>query len=96
MLRLAGPEDGGDLAAFLSRAAALDPGVLVRLRGGGGRVAVHARLPFGVPVSRTVGGEVEPADVTVAAADLLPALDTAGDRVVVPRPRDTEWRSALP
>jgi hypothetical protein len=95
VLRLAGASDGGDLAAFLARAAALDPAVLVRLRGGAGRVTAHARLPFGVPVSRTVGGSIEPDDVTVAAAALLPLLEGGGD-VLLPAGRDTEWRSALP
>ena len=105
MLRLAGAADGGDLAAFLVRAVALDPAVLVRLRAsaplpvpadaGGGRVTAYARLPFGVPVSRTVGGSVEPGDVTVAAADLLPLLD-GGAEVVLPGRRDAEWRSGLP
>jgi len=81
VLRLAGTSDGGDLAAFLARAAALDRAVLVRLRGGGGRVTAHARLPFGVPVSRTVAGSVEPDDVTVSAAALLPLLEaTAAGR----------------
>jgi hypothetical protein len=113
VLRLAGAADGGDLAAFLVRAVALDPAVLVRLRatGGAGRVTAHARLPFGVPVSRTVGGSVggsvDPYDVTVAAADLLAALEPlrpGADRsppagavaVELPRRRDAEWRSALP
>lgn len=67
-------------------------------------MVAHARLPFGVPVSRTVGGEIEPADVTFAVAQLLPALDTArrlvagsaGVEVALPRRRDPEWRSALP
>lgn len=76
-LRPGGPADAGDTAAFLGRVVALDPGALVRLRGAGGRVTVHARLPFGVPVSRTVGGTAEPVDVTVGAAELLAALDRA-------------------
>lgn len=95
MLRLAGASDGGDLAAFLARAAALDPATLVRLRGGAGRVTAHARLPFGVPVSRTVDGSVDPDDVTVSASALLPLLDVGGD-VALPVGRDAEWRSALP
>lgn len=111
MLRLAGAADGGDLAAFLGRAAALDPAVLVRLRGADGRVTAHARLPFGVPVSRTVGGSVDPADVTLAATALLVTLDprradpadplttsqpSGAAGVVLPGRRDAEWRSALP
>jgi hypothetical protein len=110
-LRLSGPADGGDLAAFLGRAAALDPAALVRLRGGGDRVTAHVRLPFAVPVSRTVAGFVEPADVTVGATALLEALDPLGPEpdggpagagvvaigaVELPRQRDSEWRAALP
>jgi hypothetical protein len=97
--RTGGPADGGDAAAFLGRVTALDPGALVRLRDGGGRVTGFARLPFGVLVSRTVAGSVRPADVTVAAADLLGALERPrgrGGEVALPAGRDLEWRAALP
>lgn len=71
-----GVADAGDAAAFLGRVVDLDPAAVVRLRGdGAGRVAAYVRLPFGVLVSRTVGGGAEPSDVTVGAADLLTALD---------------------
>jgi hypothetical protein len=96
-LRPGGPADGGDAAAFLARIVALDPGGLVRLRGTGGRVTAWAKLPFGVLVSRTVGGSVQPADVTVLAAELLAALEQGVvDGVALPRGRDLEWRAALP
>jgi hypothetical protein len=98
-LRTGGSADGGDAAVFLGRLTALDPGALVRLRAGGGRVTGYARLPFGVLVSRTVAGVVEPADVTVAAAALLGALDPmpgAGAVVPLPPGRDVEWRAPLP
>jgi len=95
--RPAGPADAGDAAAFLGRVVALEAGSLVRLRGGDGQVTAYARLPFGVLVSRTVAGSVEPADVTFAAADLLGTLDApAGGAVAVPVRRDVEWRAALP
>lgn len=97
--RTAGPADAGDAAAFLDRVTALDPGALVRLRHGGGRVTGYTRLPFGVLVSRTVAGSVRPPDVTVAAADLLGALEPAhgrGGEVALPARRDVEWRAALP
>lgn len=101
--RPGGPADAGDAAAFLGRAVALDPAALVRLRGGGGRVSAYVRLSFGVLVGRTVGGAVDPADVTVRAADLLAALEptvdpapAAGGTVPLPAARDAEWRSALP
>lgn len=96
-LRPAGPADAGDAAAFLGRVVALDAGALVRLRGARGRVTAYAQLPFGVLVSRTVAGVVEPADVTVAAADLLGGLDGATEGpVALPVRRDVEWRAALP
>ena len=97
--RTGGPADGGDVAAFLGRVTALDPGALVRLRDSGGRVTGYARLPFGVLVSRTVAGSVRPVDVTVAAADLLAALEPPhgrGGEVALPASRDVEWRAALP
>jgi len=99
-LRLAAPADRGDLASFLGRAVALDPAAVTRLRTSGQHVAAYVRLPFGVLVSRTLAGAGEPADVTVGAADMLAALDAAGthlDRGLRwPRPRDAEWRAALP
>jgi hypothetical protein len=61
------------------------------------------RLPFGVLVSRTVSAAAEPVDVTVGAADLLASLEpsppepgSVGEPVGWPRPRDVEWRAALP
>ena len=98
-LRPGGREDRGDAAVFLGRVTALDRGSLVRLRDGGGRVTGYVRLPFGVLVSRTVAGVVEPADVTVAGAELLDALDRAPGRsglVPLPASRDVEWRAPLP
>ena len=98
-LRPRGPADGGDAAVFLGRVTGLDPAALVRLRDGGGRVTGYARLPFGVLVSRTIGRAVEPADVTVAAADLLAAVDPGQGRpaeVPLPASRDVEWRAPLP
>ena len=97
--RAGGPADGGDAAAFLGRVTALDPGALVRLRDGGGRVTGYAQLPFGVLVSRTVAGSVRPADVTVTAADLLGAVEPLhgrGGKAPLPASRDMAWRAALP
>lgn len=106
-LRLAGAPDTGDLAAFLGRAAALDPAVLVRLRaldvGERRYLAAYTRPPLGVLVSRSVRGHLDQGrdDVTVAAADLADALtastDADGERVVpLPPPRDGQWRGTLP
>ena len=98
-LRTDEPADGGDAAVFLGRVTALDHGALVRLRHSAGRVTGYTRLPFGVLVSRTVAGAVEPADVTVGAFDLLGALDRVlhrGGELSLPASRDVEWRAALP
>jgi hypothetical protein len=98
-LRLAGATEARDLGSFLGRLVALDPAAIVRLRAaGGGRVTAYARLPFGVLVSRTVGGAGDPADVTVGAGDLLSALDRSepAGPVAWPGRRDVEWRAALP
>ncbi len=111
-LRLAGAAEAADLASFLGRLVALDPVAVVRLRSAGARVTAYARLPFGVLVSRTVGGAGDPADVTIGAGDLLAALgaalpgvtssDVRGERTGVgvavgwPTRRDMDWRAALP
>jgi hypothetical protein len=68
--------DRGDLAAFCARVRLLDPGGLVRLRLAGERLTAYSLLPLGVLVSRTVhAAEAHDADLTVAAADLLAALE---------------------
>jgi hypothetical protein len=97
-LRPASAADAADLAVFLTRAVRLDPGGLVRLRSGGGRLTAYLRLPFGVLVTRSAAGTVTPEDVTVGAADLLARLDAApaGDPVPLPPARDAAWRGALP
>lgn len=99
-LRLAGPADAGDLAAFLGRMARLDPAALVRLRavGGAGAVTAYARLPFGVLVSRSARAEEAPPDATVGAAALLAVVEVIGaDRLVaLPSRQDTAWRGQLP
>jgi hypothetical protein len=82
-----------DAGAFLARLTRLDPSSLVRLRPlDDSRVALWARLPWDVLVTRTVLGSPE-ADVTVLAADLLAALDGDGP---LPARRDEQWRWPLP
>lgn len=88
--------DYADLAPLLRRVDGLNPAALVRLRHGSGLAAAWVRLPFGVLAARTTtaASVVEAVDTTVAARDLLAWLtDEAAD---APRPRDTEWRGALP
>ncbi|MEH0829390.1 MULTISPECIES: hypothetical protein [unclassified Micromonospora] len=84
-----------DAGAFLARVVRFDPATVVRLRpaAGGGRTALWARLPWDVLVVRTVAG-AGPGDVTVAAADLLAELESAGG--ALPVRRDDRWRWPLP
>jgi hypothetical protein len=87
--------DRQDVGAFLARLNRLDAAALVRLRRvAPDRTALWGRLPWAVLVSRTVAG-AGPDDATVAAADLLKAVDLLGD-LVLPARRDAEWRWPLP
>ena len=82
-----------DAGAFLARLTRLDPGAPVRLRAGGARTALWARLPWDVLVTREVAGR-GPDDATVSAAELLAALAGGGD--ALPGRRDAQWRWPLP
>jgi len=83
-----------DAGAFLARVERLDPTALVRLRPHRpGVIALWARLPLGVLVTRLVRSELD-IDATVRAAELLAALER-GDAALPPR-CDIAWRSALP
>ena len=82
-----------DAGAFLARLTRLDPAAPVRLRTGGGRVALWARLPWDVLVTREVAGQ-GPADATVSAGELLAVLARGGDEL--PTRRDPQWRWPLP
>jgi hypothetical protein len=97
-LRLDRPAEGADLAAFLGRVAQLERSALVRLRTTGQSTTGYVRLPFGVLVSRSALVQEAPADVTVAAAALLAALEAAGPDGLVglPARRDADWRGQLP
>jgi len=85
--------DAQEAGPFLARLTRLDPGAVVRLKGGGERVALWARLPWGVLVGRTVPG-AGPDDATVSAAELLAELSRGGD--ALPSRRDQQWRWPLP
>lgn len=93
-----------DLGTFVARAVRLDQQALVRLRN---RSEVRGRpvelieawvsTPFDALVTRSVGGRVQPADVTVSGNELLAALAVVGGASVDPGPpRDLLWRTALP
>lgn len=82
-----------DAGAFLARLTRLDRNVPVRLRSAGERVALWARLPWGVLVTRVVAGP-GPGDATVSAAELLAVLAAGGEDL--PARRDADWRWPLP
>ncbi|MFB9431400.1 hypothetical protein [Streptoalloteichus tenebrarius] len=88
------------LGAFVARAVRLDAQAVVRLRARPGRpelLDAWASTPFDALVTRSVTGEVEPADVTVSGNELLAALAVVGGPRLDPGPpRDLLWRSALP
>ncbi len=84
-------ESTKDAGAFLARLLRLDPAALVRLRPVNGMVALWARLPFDVLVTRLVAGQVG-SDTTVRAGELLAALPDGP----LPARRDADWRGALP
>jgi hypothetical protein len=88
------PASVADAGAFLARLVRLDPAALVRLRpAGDGAVALWARLPFAVLVTRTVRAHLTE-DVTVRAADLLANLDAGCRRS--PTRHDAAWRWPVP
>jgi hypothetical protein len=69
------PGAGADLDLFAARAAAMDAGALVRVRGTGTGVTVWALLPYGVLIGRGVAARLVGADdVTVAAAELSASM----------------------
>lgn len=97
------PSERDDLGAFVARAVRLDADCVVRLRARTVDAAesplIDAWLatPFDVLATRTVGGVVDPADVTVSGNELLAALAVVGGERVDPGPvRDLLWRTPLP
>ena len=88
-----------DLAAFVERAARLDPAAVIRLRTrSGGLFTAWAVTGFDVLASRVVAGSLRPDDLSVGADELvrgLAAVDSSG--YVNPGfPMDSAWRGALP
>jgi hypothetical protein len=90
--------DRDDLGAFVARSVRLDQQTVVRLRGrADGLVEAWVSTPFDVLATRTVRGEVLPADVTVSGSELLAALAiVGGERLDPGPPKDLMWRAALP
>jgi len=73
-LRVPDAAERSDLGAFVARVVRLDAAAIVRLRLGAGTVTAWASTPFDVLATRTVHGELTPADLTVPASALLTAL----------------------
>jgi hypothetical protein len=87
------PASVPDVGAFLARLLRLDPAAVVRLKpAGAGTVALWARLPFEVLVTRGVRATVEE-DVTVRAGALLAAVERGEG---LPARQDRAWRWPLP
>lgn len=101
-LRMPDSVERDDLGAFVARAVRLDSQAVIRLRnrdvaGAPGRIDAWAATPFDALCTRSVGGEVEPADLTVSGNELLATLTVAGGPRMDPGPpRDLLWRSELP
>jgi hypothetical protein len=89
------PAERGDLGAFVARIVRLDQTATVRLRAADGRVTAWATTPFDVIATRTVYGELAPADVTVPAAGLLTALEVERAETVDPGVGGL-WQGDLP
>jgi hypothetical protein len=88
------PASVADAGAYLARLVRLDAAALVRLRPAGeGALALWARLPFEVLVTRWVRADLAD-DATVRAAELLRALDAGSDHL--PPRHDAQWRWPLP
>jgi len=84
-----------ELAPVLRRAVNLDASALARIRAGSQTVSVFVTLPFRVLVSRTIAIDADVTlDATMNASDVLAWLDDPD--AAVPRPRDEQWRGALP
>ncbi|MHA6623398.1 hypothetical protein [Pseudonocardia sp. DLS-67] len=89
------PDERGDLGAFVARVVRLDQAALVRMQGGGDTVTAWAATPFDVLATRTVHGELEPADVTMPASGLLTALTVERAGTVDPGTGGL-WHGELP
>lgn len=95
-LRFDSAADRADAGAFLARVVRLDPDALVRLRRAGTSAELWSWLPLDVLVTRRVGGQLEPADRSVLAKELLARLESDPAAVPLPGSRDAQWRGALP
>ncbi|MFF8408578.1 hypothetical protein [Streptomyces omiyaensis] len=98
-LHFADPREAAALAAFLTRLVHYDRAAAVRLRAGGGALAVFGRPPsFEVLAIRTARlvDDVN-LDVTVSAGELLDGIEEAAGKAVVPGAvTGPPWAGVLP
>lgn len=98
-LRMPSGVEREDLGAFAARAVRLEGQAVLRLRNrsDGERMDVWSATPFDALCTRSVGGAVDPHDVSVSGSELLAALTVAPGASMDPGPpRDLLWRSELP
>lgn len=99
MLRIPEPAERENLITFLTHALRLDSSAVVRLhRRDDRRVTAWAATGFEVLAARTVLGELDLADVTVAGDAALAGLNRPGadGAIDVGYSMDSAWRTALP
>lgn len=103
-LHFAEPGEAAGVAAFLARLLHYDRTAAVRLRAGGGVLAVFGRPPsFDVLAVRTAVLVADDAladdalDVTVSAGELLDGIEEAAGKAVLPAPvTGPPWSGVLP
>ena len=107
-LHLADPREAADLSAFLTRLLRFDKGAAVRLQTANLGLAVFARLPLGESGPLTVRtarlaaepqdatSPAPPVDVTLAAGQLLEAVDGTPVLKLPPAITGPSWAGLLP
>ncbi|MER5882572.1 hypothetical protein ABT160_01960 [Streptomyces sp. NPDC001941] len=98
-LHFADAREAAALAAFLARLIHYDRAAAVRLRAGGGALAVFGRPPsFEVLAIRTARlVDDGPLDVTVSAGELLDGIEESAGKAMVPGPvTGPPWTGVLP
>jgi hypothetical protein len=88
-------DERADLGAFVARVVRLDQMATVRLQAGGATITAWASTPFDVLATRSVHGELTPADVAVPASGLLTALTVDRAATVDPGVGGL-WQGELP
>lgn len=97
-LRIPDEAQRRDLTVFAARALRLDDATVIRLRvRSDGLVGAWVATGFDVLAGRVVAGEVESADVTLAAGELRRVLEQADSGWFdAGAPMNSAWRGAIP